>query len=130
MNRFRNFMVGRYGTDQLGVALLVISVLISVIGSIADAEICVLISYIPLGLGVFRMFSKNIHVRANENSKFLIRYTPIEKAVKNKTQVLFGTKTHKYYKCSGCGQMIRVPRGRGKVEIACPKCNNRFITKT
>lgn len=130
MNRFRNFMMGRYGTDKLGIALLILSMILSWTGSLTGLEPLVVVSYVPFIWCIYRMFSKNIYVRMNENNKFLTKYTPIETAIKKKVQVLFGTKTHKYYKCSGCGQMIRVPRGRGKVEIACPKCNNRFVTKT
>lgn len=123
-------MIGRYGPDQLGFVLLSISILISVIGSIADSKLCLMISYIPFAWYAFRMFSKNIYKRASENSKFLALYMPIEKAVKERGRLLFGTKTHRYYKCSGCKQTIRVPKKRGKIEITCPKCKNRFIKKT
>mgnify|MGYP001122250664 CR=1 FL=1 len=33
-------------------------------------------------------------------------------------------------KCPGCGQKIRVPRGRGKIAIRCPKCNREFIRRS
>ena len=39
-------------------------------------------------------------------------------------------KTHKYYKCPTCKQVVRVPKGRGKIEINCPKCHTKFIKRT
>ena len=130
MNWLKKFMVGRYGTDKLGIALLISSVIFSLIGSIVDLQVLIFISYIPLIWCIFRIFSKNIHARVNENNKFLNLYTPLKYSIKEKIKLIFGTKTHKYYRCKKCGQIIRIPRGKGKIEVTCPKCKHRFITKS
>ncbi|MCR4675383.1 MAG: hypothetical protein K5675_10245 [Lachnospiraceae bacterium] len=39
-------------------------------------------------------------------------------------------KIYKFYTCSSCGQKVRVPKGKGKIEITCPKCKNTFIKRT
>ena len=39
-------------------------------------------------------------------------------------------KIYKFYTCGQCGQKVRVPKGKGKIEITCPKCRNTFIKRT
>ncbi len=130
MNWLRKFMFGRYGADKLNLALIIISFIISFVGNIFSSLIILIISYVILMVCIFRMLSKNITARMNENQKFLKIFTPIENKVKRKVNVAKGTNSHKHYECSKCKQIVRVPRGRGRIEITCPKCKNRFVKKT
>jgi len=36
---------------------------------------------------------------------------------------------HKYYHCPQCSKMLRVPKGKGKIEIRCT-CGRTFVRKT
>ncbi len=130
MDKLRKFMIGRYGTDNLNIALMVISIILMILTAITESFVLSMLSYIPLTWAVFRMFSKNIYHRSAENQKFLKIYTPIAKQLDLLIKMVFGSKTHKYYNCPSCKQSIRVPRGRGKIEITCPKCHNCFNKKT
>ena len=58
MNWLKNFMAGRYGGDQLSMVLLVFSVLLSLIGQLIRIPLLSLLGYIPLGISIYRMFSK------------------------------------------------------------------------
>ncbi len=122
-DRFRNFMIGRYGSDKLNTYLLGLGVVLMLVGALFGsrstlASWCSLLSYLPLGWCIFRMYSKNIPARRRENA-----------AVQNFLAHL-RDKEHRYYRCPKCRQTVRVPRGRGKLNIRCPKCGERFIRKT
>lgn len=130
MNWFRNFMIGRYGSDKLNIALLVSSIILSLISRFTGLGIIMYLSYIPLFLCIFRMFSRNINKRVQENNKFLLYYKPIERWVINKFNMMKGLKTYKYFKCPSCKQTVRVPRGKGRVNVICPKCSTKFIKNT
>ena len=39
-------------------------------------------------------------------------------------------KMYAFFRCPDCDQRVRVPRGRGKIAITCPKCRREFIKRT
>lgn len=130
MNWLKKFMTGRYGVDQLSWALLVISILISILSRILDSQVLAMLYIIPLGIVLYRMFSKDISKRYQENIKFLNKWNSIKRKINNRIQRIKGLKYYKYYKCSNCKQTLRVPRGKGKISIACPKCQTVMIKKS
>lgn len=120
---FRNFMLGRYGSDKLNVALLVSGIVLMLLGSILGkfttwAGVFTLLSYLVLIWCMFRMYSRNIDARRRENAAFLNFFNHMK------------DKEHRYYRCPKCHQTVRVPRGRGKINIRCPKCGEQFIKTT
>lgn len=133
MNFFRRLFAGRYGSDQLSLFLvlfgLVLSIVLQIIGSIFGIQFISLLSWIPLGIAIYRMFSKKIEVRSMENYKFMMKVSPIYKKwlkfCERKRD-----NTHRYYKCPKCKATLRVPKGRGKICITCPKCHIEFVKKT
>ena len=120
---FRNMMIGRYGSDQLNTYLLVGGIVLMLIGALFGrrsvlASLCSLLSYVPLIWCIFRMYSKNIEARRRENQAVL-------NFISRKKD-----REHRYYHCPRCHQTVRVPRGRGKINIRCPKCGTQFIKKS
>jgi hypothetical protein len=130
MNGFRRFMIGRYGGDQLSIALLILSVIFTFIGTVAGLNILIFLSYIPLILSILRMFSKNIQRRQMENYKFSMLMRPVYSKITNWIYRLHDSKTHKIFKCPQCKSRLRLPKGKGKISITCPKCSMEFIRKT
>lgn len=130
MEWLRKFMQGRYGADQLSFTLLILSLVISLITSLFSIPLIALIGYIPLIFSLYRMLSKNISKRRKENQVFLKKYQPIESWCKKKVRRIKALKTHKYFKCPNCSQELRVPRGKGKITITCPKCHSNFSKKS
>lgn len=83
-----------------------------------------------MGLCIFRTFSKNITKRSMENYKFAMFMSPVYSWFKRLQRSIRDSKTHKYYKCPSCKATLRLPKGKGKILITCPKCRNEFTKKT
>ena len=129
-NWLQKWMTGRNGGDQLSLVLLFLSLLLSVISGVLDLPIVIYISYIPFIFAVYRMFSKQVDKRRLENYKFMMKLSPIYSAYHKRKTRLKNRKIHKYFKCPSCKQELRVPKGKGKINITCSKCKTKFIKKT
>lgn len=121
-NAIRRFMAGRYGTDKLNIWILVAALLMCVVNLFlpkggVQLALCVLI-YALTVWAIFRCFSRNTYRRYQENRKFLQLLDRIR------------DRKHKYFACPKCRQQVRVPRGKGKISITCPKCKEKFIRKS
>ncbi len=120
--KFQYFMAGRYGTDKLNMAILgaglVICVLVMFIRLPIVDLILTLLSYLLMIWAIFRMLSRNTYKRYQENRRYL-RFLERLK-----------DREHRYFDCPRCRQPVRVPRGKGKIAITCPKCKEKFIKKT
>ncbi len=118
----RSFMAGRYGTDRLNMAILCAGLaasLLSVLIPVRPANIIFwALSYILMIWAIFRSLSRNTYKRYQENRKFLQVFDRLK------------DRHHRYYDCPKCRQMVRVPRGKGKISITCPRCREKFIRKT
>lgn len=127
--RLYRFMQGRYGNDNLNRFLMVITVVCLVI-SFFGANFLYMIGVVCLVYSYFRMLSRNISRRAAENN-FYLKYENAVKGYFAGIKYYFQqSKTHHIYKCPSCKQKIRIPRGKGKIEIRCPKCGVTFIKKS
>ncbi|MBE6022324.1 MAG: hypothetical protein E7231_03700 [Cellulosilyticum sp.] len=126
MDRFKKFMIGRYGTDQLSLSLLGLGLFLCLVTMPFRFILIRLIPLIPIVLCYFRVFSKNIYKRQQENFKFIRFYTPIIKRFQVLKKRFNERKTHRYFKCPSCKQTLRVPKGKGNISITCPKCKNIF----
>ena len=118
----RTLMVGRYGTDKLSLTLLVVSLFLSLLSAAFGTSLLnlllTLLSYALMFWAIFRAFSRNTYARYEENRKFLRFFDRLK------------DRQHCYFNCPKCRQLVRVPRGKGKISIACPRCRERFIKKT
>ena len=122
--------MGRYGPDQLGVALLIVYLLLIFFAPLTGLWVFRLLALAVLILCLFRMFSRNTAKRYQENLKFLAFWNPIKSWFQRKKARIKDSKTHRYYKCPNCKNTLRVPRGKGKIQITCPVCHTEFIKKT
>lgn len=123
-------MIGRYGPDQLNITLILFALVIALIARLIGLNFIIYLAYLLLILALFRMFSRNITRRRRENDKFLKIWWPIRTKIKRFFADVKMRKTHRFFKCPSCKNRLRVPRGKGKLQITCPKCGERFVRKT
>ena len=119
---FQRFMQGRYGGDKLNMMLVWVSfgcMVVSLLIPLATVKLGLILgSYILIAWAFFRMLSRNTYKRYQENRKYLQFWEKLK------------DREHRYYDCPRCRQPVRVPRGKGKIAITCPKCREKFIRKT
>ena len=129
-DRFRRFMVGRYGTDELNRFLLT-AVLVMILGNVfARNRLVFWLEAICLILCYFGMFSRNTGRRFQENQVYLRWRFYVGEWFRNLKFRIQERRRYKIFKCPGCGQKIRIPRGHGKVQIRCRKCGREFFGRS
>ena len=120
--QLRTFMAGRYGTDRLNMVILcsgLVASLLSVWIKVAPLNVIFwALSYGLMIWAIVRSLSRNTYKRYQENRKFLQLVNRIK------------DRDHRYFDCPKCRQLVRVPRGKGKIAITCPRCREKFVKKT
>ena len=125
----QRFFYGRYGGDQLNWALIIVYLVLWVIGLFTGFFLFPLLSWLVFLLVMLRMLSRNRAKRWAENQKFLRGWNRFKGFFTGHAAEL-RDKEHLYYKCPKCKNKLRVPRGKGKIQITCPVCRTEFIKKT
>lgn len=133
-NSMAKFMYGRNGTDQLNIALLVVYLVLCLVQmflprSVAVTAVFNVLTLLLAAVVLFRLFSRNLTRRRAENAKFLSWWYPVKNRVAG-VRARRRDKDHKYFTCKGCKTICRVPAGKGKIEITCPKCGRKIIGKS
>lgn len=118
----RRFMEGRYGTDKLNMFILRVALVMMIVEIFLPAGLVKwlfwTLSYILMIWAIFRTLSRNTYKRYEENRKYLQFFDALK------------DREHRYFDCPKCRQRVRVPRGKGKIAISCPRCREKFIRKT
>ena len=128
--KFMRFMQGRNGVDQLGKTLNTVTLVLLLISMFTRWTIVYIVAMALMVYTYFRIFSKNIPKRSVENQKFCNwRYDMAIKANKRKQQ-WEQRKIYAFFRCPMCKQKVRVPKGRGKICITCPKCRQEFVRRS
>jgi len=128
-NSFRTFMIGRYGSDQLTLALLVSGIVLSLITSITGWQVFHLLGLVAYVWGIFRMFSRNTAKRAAENQKFMSFMQNFKTNSSQFINRLKNMKKYRYFHCPECKSLLRLPRKVGEVTVTCGKCHHQFRQK-
>lgn len=128
--RVAAFMMGRHGADELyffiislGFILMIINIFVthSIVSYVMTA-----VEFALLGFATFRIFSKSIYKRQQENQRFLKLIEKPKKHINLQKCKIRDRKTHVYRKCPSCKNNLRLPKQKGKHTVVCPCCKNRF----
>ena len=118
----RRFMEGRYGNDKLNSAILGGALVMVILALFIRNPLINLIlhgvSYALMFWSIFRSLSRNTYKRYQENRNFLKFVDRVR------------DRDHRYFECPKCRQTVRVPRGKGKIAITCPRCKEKFVKKS
>lgn len=129
-NWLRRVMAGRYGVDQFTWVLLGVAVLFTLCSGIFHLSVFSILSWAVLIYAYIRIFSRNIPARQRENQALMRFWYKLKNGRSRSVKQAADHKTYRYYSCPNCMQKLRVPRGKGKISITCPKCNTSFVKKT
>ena len=133
----QRLMYGRNGSDQLGRTAIVAALVLDVVSMFVIRNrhlqlVGILLYWVAMALllyAIFRVFSKNLYKRREENSKFL-QWTWKVKNGRSAAKARHADTAHKYFTCKNCKTICRVPVGKGKVIITCPKCGAQIHGNT
>ena len=128
--KLRQFMIGRYGTDGLNQFLSITSLVLLLIAIISRVNLCTYLVAALLIFCYYRTFSRNISKRTEENYRFYTLKDRVDNKFKGWKEQWANRKVYHYYRCPQCRQKLRVPRGRGRIQISCPRCGTQFIKKS
>lgn len=134
-NGFARLMYGRNGVDQLGMATIWACLILDIVSMFLQRRTAVAAAVLYWAamvlwvLAIFRMFSKNLYKRREENSRWVQMRWKFQSGRRGAKE-RHADKDHKYFTCKGCKTICRVPVGKGSVEITCPKCGMKIHGKT
>ena len=126
---FQRFMSGRYGYDQFSRFLSIAALALLILGLFLW-DVLYWIGLAVIVYSYFRMFSRNIQKRYTENQWYLTKTAGLRGWFGHCKTRFAQRKTYRYFHCPHCKQAIRVPKGRGRISITCPKCQTQFIRKS
>lgn len=120
---WNRFLQGRHGLDELSKTILIAGMVLYLLGGILQNGLILTLAMMGMIYAIYRALSRNEWDRNEENRKFN-RYIKLWR-VKYQER-----KTSRIFMCKGCGRMIRVPKGKGKIQVTCPTCGRKTIIKT
>jgi len=131
--KLMRFMVGRNGNDQLNLFLYAVDAVLLIAATLIGGQVgrWMWVAVLALlGYIYFRMFSRNLTKRREENGKFLRMLYSVQAGLKIRREKWVQRKDYKFFTCPSCKTTLRVPRGNGKIKIVCRKCGNSFTGKS
>lgn len=128
-NAIQRFMYGRYGNDSLNLFLIGTYLVLYLLFILTGFTLLYWICLVLVAVSLFRILSRNLPRRREENAKFLKAAGPVIRWWRLR-RTIHRDKEHRYFKCPNCGQQLRVPRGKGTITVTCRSCGASFQEKS
>lgn len=123
--KLQQFMVGRCGSDQLSVTTTWAALILWLIYAVTGWSALYALALVFMAVTLFRMFSRNLAKRREENARFLSAVRPVQRRLST-LRSRMRDKEHRYFRCPNCKQQMRVPRGKGRIQVTCRNCGITF----
>ena len=123
-------MAGRSGADQFSRFLSYVALALIVANLFVRSSVLWILALLVLVYTYYRMFSKNVARRREENGRYLQLQYKLTGGAKNCLDRWKQRKEFVFFRCPDCRAMLRVPRGKGRIRVTCRKCGNAFEKKT
>ncbi len=132
----KEVMKRRCGLDELNNFIMLIGFIYVVAALFTGIKWFAAVGAVLVVLCYIRVFSKNLEKRGKENAVYMrymggmveiVNYCKLCLRMRIKT---LRDKEYYYFVCGSCKQIIRVPKGKNKISIRCPKCSKTFIKRT
>ena len=128
--KYKKFMHDKYGVDDYSHFIAYISLIITFLLVVFKLNNYLVVPFIFISYSLYRVFSKNIEVRNKENIKYLEMKNKFVNSLARIKKFTIGSKTHRYFTCKSCKTELRIPKGKGKIKVKCPKCGTEYIKRT
>ena len=125
-DKIYRFMQGRYGTDDFYKFLFWVALIGIVINWFFKSQLLSFAVTLILVYAMYRVLSKNHSARYAENQRYLQATAKIRYWFDQQKKLMEERKYHHIYTCPKGRQKIRIPKGKGKIMIRCPKCHHEF----
>ena len=121
---------GRQGPDDLAVFCVNLAIVVLLVNAFLRTSWLGWAALLLVAYSVFRIQSKNLGARARENEAFLKALGPARPWLQNPRAAWGELRTYKHVRCGSCRQRVRVPRGKGRLRVTCPKCGSKFEVRS
>lgn len=130
-DKLARFMYGRYGVvDALGRTVMILGIIFIVLNMFFPKAPFYFLALVCLVYAYFRLFSKNVTKRYQENQQFVQAFSGVTRWFGKQKSYGEIRKTSRIFTCPSCHQKVKVPKGKGKISIHCPKCGTDFVKKS
>lgn len=128
--KMMEWLQGRQGPDDLAVFSMNLAIVVVVVNLFARVSWLGWVALLLIAYSMFRIQSRNLGSRARENEAFLKALGPARPWVQNPRAAWAELRAYKHVKCTSCKQRVRVPRGKGKLRVTCPRCKTKFEVRS
>lgn len=132
----KEVMSRRCGLDELNNFIMLVAFIYIVAALFTHKLAFLLVGTVLVVVSYLRIFSKKLDKRSRENALYMRYMGGMVKLAQHYKLCLkmkiksIRDKEYAYFVCNTCEQIVRVPKGKNKVNIRCPRCNMTFIKRT
>lgn len=128
--KLAEWLRGRQGPDDLAVFSVNLAIVIVLVNVFARTGWLGWVALVLVAYSMFRIQSKNLGARARENGAFLKALGPARPWIQNPRAAWSELRAYRHVRCTSCKQRVRVPRGKGRLRVTCPRCKSKFEVRS